>query len=104
MYKELPVYVTVTGKFVGHDGNFVWIQLGGCGASDSHLLPHRNTRNSEYVQKMYMNKLVRLRGERKWEDATNMWGYRYTLCSVNLWEQGMENAPESIKRMCGTNC
>lgn len=104
MYKEYPVHVTVTGKFVGHDGHFVWIQLGGCGASDSHQLPHYNTICTEYVQKMYMNKLVRLRGTRAWENATNKWGYSWTVHPVSLLEQGMENAPEDIKKLCGTNC
>ncbi len=104
MYKEYPVHVTVTGIFVGHDGHFVWIQLGGCGASDSHLLPHYNTICTEYVQKMYMNKLVRLTGTRAWEDATNKWGYNWRLCPVQIHELGMEDAPESIKAMCVPNC
>lgn len=101
MYKEYPVHVTVTGKFVAYNNNFVWIQLGGCGESDSHQLPFHNT---EHLEKLYKNKLVRLRGTRAWENATNKWGYSWTVHPVNLWEQGMENAPEDIKKLCGTNC
>lgn len=102
-YNTHAQYAEVIGKYVCHDGQAVWIQLDGCGASDSHTFTH--THNiPEYMNKMYNGKIVRLLGERSWDSRARMWGYRWTLHSVNLWEESVKASPTGIKALCGTNC
>lgn len=103
IYGTHAPYANIIAKYISHDGHAVWVELSGCGASDSHTFTHRHS-DPEYMDDMFKGKLVRLMGQRSWDYREQRWGYRWTLHSVNLWEQGMENAPEDIKKMCGTNC
>lgn len=96
-------YIEVVGKFITHDGNQVWLELNGCGASDSHTFTHRNSFFG-YLNEMYKGKIVRVKGERRFDWKSETWGYSWTLHCVNVWEQGMDAAPANIKNMCGTNC
>lgn len=103
IYGTHAPYATIVGRFICHTGDSVVLELSGCGASDSHSFTHKH-HDAEYMTKMYKGKLVCLKGERSWDYREQMWGYRWTLHTVNLFDQGMENAPENIKKMCGTNC
>ena len=102
-YADHDRFALVVGKYICHTGTTVLLELVGCGQSDSHEFTHRHD-TPDYMDKMFQGKLVRLMGERCWDYRMQVWGYRWTIHSVNLWEQGMENAPADIKRMCGTNC
>ncbi len=103
IYKQHMPYAEIIGRYTCHDGQAVWLKLDGCGASDNHDFTHRH-HSPEFVDEMYSGKLIRLVGRRSWDGRSNMWGYSWTVHPVNLWEQGIEDAPEYIKAMCGTNC
>ena len=103
MYETHAPYAEVIGKYVCHDGQAVWVKLNGCDSSDNHEITHRHN-IPEYMDKMFNGKIVRLLGERSWDSRARMWGYRWTLHSVNLWEESVQASPASIKALCGTNC
>ena len=103
IYETNAPYAEVIGKYVSHDGQAIRLELVGCGASDSHEITHRNN-IPEYMDKMFNGKIVRLLGERSWDSRARMWGYRWTVHSVNLWEKSVQASPASIKVLCGTNC
>lgn len=96
-------YAEVIGEFTYHDGNAVWLKLAGCGPSDNHTFTHKHY-DPEYINKMYEGKFVRLRGERSWDYRAQMWGYRWTLHAVNVWDDMVKDADSKILAMCGTNC
>lgn len=102
-YNTHAPYAEIIGKFACHTGQNVVLQLNGCGASDSHLFTHVHN-IPEYMNKMFNGKIVRLLGERSWDNRANMWGYRWTLHAVNLWEDAVKASPASVQAMCGTNC
>ena len=83
MYGTHNPYAQVIGKFICHDGNAVWLELAGCGASDSHTFTHKNNFFG-YLNEIYKGKIVRLMGERSWDYREQMWGYRWTLHAVNV--------------------
>lgn len=103
MYNNHARHITVVGRFTAHDGNAVWVKLGGCGQSDNHLFEHRHM-DPAYINRMFDGKLIRVNGTRYYNWNANAWQYQWTIGSVNLWEQGMDMAPSDIKNMCGTNC
>lgn len=96
-------YAEVIGKFISHDGNAVWLELAGCGASDSHAFTHKNT-CPEYVTKMHEGKIVRLLGARAWDYRAEMWGYRWTLHAIAAEDNAVMGASKEMLAMCGTNC
>ena len=100
-------HIELVGEFVCHSGWDVVVKLDSCGASDSHSFEHFATNNCDYINRMFEGKLIRLVGRRYYESPETGgggWDYQWTISSVNLWEQGMNEAPDDIKRMCGTNC
>lgn len=102
-YEVHAPYAEVIGEFICHDGNAIWLELAGCGASDSHTFTHRHS-NPEYITQMYKGKMVRLMGERSWDYREQMWGYRWTLHAVNAWDNIVKGANHNVLAMCGTNC
>lgn len=107
MERDRAHHIELVGKFVSHEGWEVVIKLGGCGASDSHSFEHLAINNRDYINRMFEGKLIRLVGRRYYESPETGgggWDYQWTIYPVNLWEQGMNEAPADIKNMCGTNC
>lgn len=74
-------YAEVVGKFICHDGQQVWVELNGCGASDSHTFTHKHI-EPEQVNGMFNGKLIRLKGERAWDNFAEIWGYRWTIHQI----------------------
>lgn len=103
-FNDHASYISIVGRFVKHDGYQVWVKLGGCGESDSHQIDHLATENCDYLNKMYEGKLIRLKGELRYDSDARVWNYQWTIYPVNAWDQDTQNAPENLKRMFGTNC
>jgi hypothetical protein len=100
---QTGVFMTTCEEIAKAYGNAVWLELAGCGASDSHTFTHRHN-IPEYITKMYKGKIVRLMGERSWDYREQMWGYRWTLHAVNVWDNMVKDADHKVLAMCGTNC
>jgi len=103
MYDVHAPYAEVIGRYVCHTGQAVVLQLNGCDSSDRHEFTHAHN-IPEHMNKMYKGKIVRLLGERSWDYRAQIWGYRWTLHAVNLWEDAVKASSADIHKMCGTNC
>ena len=74
--------INVIGKFICHTGTQVWVELAGCGQSDSHQFNHVHS-SPDYINKMYKGKLVRIEGRRFWSYTECVWKYMWTIHTVN---------------------
>lgn len=74
-------YVSVIGKYICHTGTQVWVELDGCGQTDSHQFNHIHD-NIRWFNEAFNGKLVRIEGRRNY-DYRYGWNYMWTVYSVN---------------------